>query len=308
MTFLYKSDAQLGAEWARLFAARVPDLPFRIWPDAGDPAVVRYLAAWSLPDDVMAQFPNLELLFSAGAGVDQFDLSKLPPDLPVVRMIEPGLVDSMVEYVTLAVLALHRDLVPYIAQQGRREWKHFRIRPASSQRVGVLGLGQLGEAAARKLAGFGFQLAGWSRSRRVLAGVTCYAGDAELPDFLARSDILVCLLPLTGETRGILNATLFSRLPPGARLVNAGRGGHLDQDALIAALDSGQLSAAVLDVAEPEPLPADHPLWGDARVLITPHIASRAQPETAVEAVLDNLRRHRAGEPLVGLVDRGRGY
>jgi glyoxylate/hydroxypyruvate reductase A len=308
MTLLYKSDPARGLEWARLLAEKAPDLPFRLWPDIGDPLQIRYLAAWMPPDYIMAQFPNLELLLSVGAGVDQFDFSKLPPELPVVRMVEPGIVDGMVEYVGMAVLALHRDLVPYVAQQREQAWKQIRVWPASTRRVGILGLGMLGEAACLKLAGFGFQVAGWSRSRRRIDGVSCFAGAEELPDFLARSDILVCLLPLTDETRGMLGADLFARLPRGAKLVNSGRGGHLDQDALLAALDSGQIAAAVLDVTTPEPLPAGHALWSHPRVLITPHIASMTQPETAVDVVLDNLRRHRAGEPLLGLVDRRRGY
>jgi glyoxylate/hydroxypyruvate reductase A len=308
VAFVYKSDPARGLEWAKLFAAKAPELPFHIWPETGDAKAVRYLAAWLPPDDIMGRFPNLELLFSVGAGVDQFDFSRLPPELPVVRMVEPGIVDGMVEYVTMAVLALHRDLVPYIAQQRQGVWEQIRVYPASRRRVGVLGLGRLGEAACRKLAGFGFQVAGWSRSRREIDGIRCYAGEAEMSGFLGRSDILVCLLPLTDETRGMLNADLFAKLPKGARLLNSGRGGHLDQTALLAALDSGQISSAVLDVTDPEPLTAGHPLWSDPRVLITPHIASMTQPDTAVEVVLDNLRRHRAGEPLVGLVDRMRGY
>lgn len=308
MALLYKSDPTRGLEWGRLLAEKAPDLGFRIWPDVGNAEDIRYLAVWMPPDDLMGRFPNLEILFSVGAGVDQFDFSALPPDLPIVRMAEPGIVDSMVEYVTMSVLALHRDLVPYIAQQRREIWEQIRVWPAASRRVGVLGLGMLGEAACRKLAGFGFPVAGWSRTRRAIDGVTCYAGAEEMPDFLARTDILVCLLPLTDETRGILDADLFARLPKGAKLANCGRGGHLDQDALLAALDSGQISAAVLDVTSPEPLSAGHALWSHPGVLVTPHIASMTQPDTAVEVLLDNLRRHKAGEPLVGLVDRKRGY
>jgi glyoxylate/hydroxypyruvate reductase A len=308
MALLLKSDPARCREWTRLLAEKAPDLPFRTWPEIGDPSEIRYLAAWIPPDDVMTQFPNLELLISVGAGVDQLNLAALPPELPIVRMIEPGLVDSMVEYVTMAVLALHRDLLPYIAQQRGQRWEALPIRPAPECRVGILGLGMLGEACSRKLAGFGFQLAGWSRSRREIDGVASFAGADELPDFLARTDILVCLLPLTDETRGMLDAELFARLPHGAKLVSSGRGGHLDQDALLAALDSGQVAAAVLDVTTPEPLPAGHPLWKHPQVLITPHIASRSRDEAAVDAVLENLRRHHAGEPLLGLIDRRRGY
>jgi glyoxylate/hydroxypyruvate reductase A len=308
MALLYKSDPARGAEWAKILAQKAPDLSFRIWPEIGDPAEIRYFVAWMPPDDLMERFPNLELLISSGAGVDHLDLSKLPPDLPVARMVETGIVDGMVEYVSMAVLSLHRDLIDYVAQQRDEIWKQIRVRPASTRRVGVLGLGMLGEASCRMLKNFGFQIAGWSRSRREIEGVTCFAGAGELPEFLARTDILVCLLPLTDETRGMLGAELFAQLPKGAKLVNTGRGGHLDQDALLAALDSGQISAAVLDVTTPEPLTKGHPLWSHPRVLVTPHIASMTQPETAVEVVLENLRRHRAGEPLIGLVDRVRGY
>ena len=308
MALLYKSDPARGQEWKTILAEKAPDLSFRIWPEIGDPAEIRYFVAWMPPDDLMQQFPNLELLMSSGAGVDHLDLSKLPPDLPIARMVETGIVEGMVEYVSMAVLGLHRDLIDYGAQQRDEVWKQIRVRPASTRRVGVLGLGMLGEACCRMLTNFGFQVAGWSRSSREIDGVTCFAGSDELPDFLARTDILVCLLPLTEETRGMLGADLFAQLPKGAKLVNTGRGGHLDQDALLAALDSGQISAAWLDVTTPEPLTKGHPLWSHPRVLVTPHIASMTQPETAVEVVLENLRRHEAGEPLLGLVDRKRGY
>ncbi|HEV7260778.1 MAG TPA: glyoxylate/hydroxypyruvate reductase A [Bosea sp. (in: a-proteobacteria)] len=308
MALLYKSDPARGAEWAKILAEKAPDLSFRIWPEIGDPNEIRYFFAWMPPDDLESRFPNLELLISAGAGVDHLDLSKLPPDLPVVRMVEPGIVDSMVEFVSMAVLSLHRDLIDYVAQQRAEVWKQIRVRPAATRRVGVLGLGMLGEASCRMLTNFGFQVAGWSRSRRAIEGVTSFAGVEELPAFLARTDILVCLLPLTDETRGMLDAKLFAQLPHGARLVNTGRGAHLDQDALLAALDSGQISAAVLDVVTPEPLTPGHPLWSHPRVLMTPHVASMTQPETAIDVVLENLRRHQAGEPLIGLVDRKRGY
>jgi glyoxylate/hydroxypyruvate reductase len=308
MTFLYKADPVRGAEWAALFAEKAPDLPFRIWPDVGDPASVRYLAAWLPPDDLDRRFPKLELLFSVGAGIDQFDLGALPPELPVIRMTEPGITAGMVEYVTMAVLGLHRDLPAYLDQQRRPEWRPLRVRPAAKRRVGVLGLGMLARAVLDRLAAFGFPLAGWSRSRRAVPGVDCYAGPDELPAILERTDILVCLLPLTDETRGILGADLFSRLPQGAALVHVGRGSQLDHDALLAALDGGRLSAAWLDVTEPEPLPADHRLWLHPKVVLTPHIASMTQPETAVDLVLESIRRHRAGEPLPGLVDRARGY
>jgi glyoxylate/hydroxypyruvate reductase A len=308
MTFLYKANAQRGQQWARHFAARAPEMPFRIWPDVGDPKDVRYLGVWMPPDDIATTFPNLELLFSVGAGVDQFDLARLPPEIPLIRMIDPGIMESMIEYATMAVLALHRDLVHFIAQQRAQVWQEIQIVSAAQRRVGIMGLGRLGQAVLEQLKPFGFPLAGWNRSPREIAGVRCYAGAESLREFLAQTDILVCLLPLTVETRGILNRDLFEQLPRGARLVNVGRGGHLVEADLLDALARGVLSAAVLDVTEPEPPPAGHPFWSHPRILLTPHNASMTAPETAVEFVLDTIGRHQRGEALPGLVDRTRGY
>jgi glyoxylate/hydroxypyruvate reductase A len=308
MTFLYKANATRGMEWARLFAARAPELPFRLWPDIGDPAQVRYLAVWAPPENIAATFRNLELVFSVGAGVDQFDFTQLPPHVPLIRMLEPGIAEGMVEYVTMAVLALHRDLLHFIDQQRQQTWREIRITPAAKRRVGVMGLGLLGQAVLERLKMFGFPLAGWNRSLRTIEGVSCYAGRETLPDFLAQTDILVCLLPLTDETRGILNRGLFEALPRGARLINVGRGGHLVEADLIDALERGVLSAAVLDVAGQEPLPAGHPFWSHPHILVTPHIASMTTPETAVDFVLETIGRHRRGETLPGRVDRERGY
>jgi len=307
-TFLYKSDPVRGRQWAEVFARLAPQIDFRIWPDVGDPAQVRFLAAWEPPDGLAARFPNLAVLFSSGAGVDQFDFAALPDTLPVVRMVEPGIVRGMVEYVAHAVLELHRDMPAYRRQQARGEWRALPVRPASERRVGVLGLGSLGQAVLAQLVGFGFDCAGWSRSRHTVEGVACHAGADELDAFLARTELLVCLLPLTDSTRGFLNAALFSRLRPGASLIHVGRGPQLVASDLLDALASGQLREAVLDVTDPEPLPASHPFWTHPQIRVTPHIASMTQPLSAAEAVIENLRRFTAGEPMIGLVDRARGY
>jgi glyoxylate/hydroxypyruvate reductase len=306
--FVYKADPVRGRQWAEVFRREAPAFDFRLWPDIGDPAQARFLAAWTPPQDLATLMPNLQLLFSSGAGVDQFDFAALPPRLPVVRMIEPGIIRGMVEYVTHAVLDLHRDMPAYRRQQVLRQWQPLQVKTAAERRVGVLGLGSLGQAVLAQLVGFGFDCAGWSRSRRVVDGVQVHAGDAELDAFLARSEVLVCLLPLTDATRGFLDRALFERLPRGASLVHVGRGPQLVAPDLMEALDAGQLAEAVLDVTEPEPLPAHHALWSHPRVRLTPHIASMTQPETAARAVIDNLERHRRGEPLLGLVDRDRGY
>lgn len=308
MTFLYCADPERGSEWEALFSERAPEIGFDYRMEAVDPLSVRYLGVWQPMDGMAERFPNVEVLFSLGAGIDQFDLDALPAHWQLVRMIEPGISEAMAEYVTLAVLALRRNLIAYRHQQTHGEWQALRFRPAGRLRVGLLGTGVLARAAMTALAPFGFALRAWSRSRQSINGVTSFAGAGELDAFLGETDILVCLLPLTPETTGILNGALFSKLPPGAALINCGRGSHLVQADLLNALDDGRLSAAVLDVTEPEPLPADHPLRRHDKVLITPHIASMTQPETAVDVVIDNIRRHRAGRPMTGSVDRRRGY
>ena len=308
MQILYKSDPQRGALWQQWLAQHAPDIQLHLWPEIGDPQEIEVLIAWQPPETLMETFPNLKVLLSVGAGADQFDLAALPPDLPVVRMIEPGLTQGMVEYVTFAVLGLHRDMVRYLRQQREEKWLAHSVKPAATRRVGVMGLGELGQAALRQLASFGFDCAGWSRTPRELDGVECFHGSARLGAFLARSDILVCLLPLTAETRGLLNRDLFSQLPRGAALVQAGRGAQLSHQDLLDALDSGQLGAAVIDVTDPEPLPPAHPFWRYPAIWLTPHIASQTQNESAVAALLENLRRYQRGEPMIGLVDRTRGY
>lgn len=305
---VYKADPQRGRQWAEIFRDEAPEIEFRLWPEIGDGADVHYLVAWEPPVDLATRLPNLRLLLSTGAGVDQFDFAALPSGLPVVRMVEPGIVNGMVEYVTHAVLDLHRDMPAYRRAQQQREWRVIQVRPASERRIGVLGLGSLGQSVLDKLGSFGFDCAGWSRSRHEVPGVACHAGARELEGFLARSEILVCLLPLTDETRGLLNSALFAMLPNGASLVHVGRGPQLVAADLLRALDEGHLAEAVLDVTDPEPLPRDHALWSHPRVRVTPHIASMTQPQTAARVAIDNLRRFARGEPLVGLVDRQRGY
>ncbi|MCT7378117.1 2-hydroxyacid dehydrogenase [Chelativorans salis] len=307
MAFLFNSDAERAKVFAAEFARELPGLRFASRPDAVDAAEVRYLLTWTAPEGIQ-QYRNLEVLFSIGAGVDQIDTTGLPPTVKLVRMVDEEIVRMMQEYATMAVLALHRDLPGYLAQQADAVWRARSARQARERRVGVLGLGVLGAAVLERLEPFGFQLQGWSRSPRSIPGVACYSGRSELKSFLGQTDILVCLLPLTAETHGILDAELFSALPCGASLVHVGRGPQLDHGALLEALDNGQISSAVIDVTEPEPLPSGHPFWRHPKALLTPHIASVTSPRSAARAVIENIRRHEDGIDPIGLVDRSRGY
>ncbi|MET1416616.1 glyoxylate/hydroxypyruvate reductase A [Roseibium sp. HPY-6] len=304
MAVLFTSTAERGVIFSERFAQAMPDLPFYIGT-APDPALVEYLIAWTAPDNLAEAYPNLKMIFSVGAGVDQFNFDILPSQIGIVRMLEPGIREQMREYTTLAVLGLHRDLPLYIAQQRGRVWKQALNVPASERRVGVMGLGQLGQTALDMLKPFGFELAGWSRTPKALPGVEVFT---DRTAFLARTDILICLLPLTSATEGILNAELFRELPAGAALIHAGRGKQLDGDALLSALDAGHLSAAWLDVTDPEPLPESSGLWQHPSVVITPHVACQTRARDGADHVIAGIRAHRAGDRILGLVSREKGY
>lgn len=308
MTLLYTSDPERGRIWREIFAREAPDIGFVDPNDAYDPAAIRHLAAWAPSADLIASLPNLEVLFSIGAGIDQFDMRVVPPHVRVVRMIEPGIAAGMVEYATMAVLMLHRNMIEYRAAQREQRWSPIKLTPAQDRRVGVMGLGNLGQAVLAALAPFGFVLSGWSRSPRTIAGVDCHAGEAALPAFLGACDIVICLLPLTDETRGILCRDTLAQLPVGAALVNCGRGGHLVEQDLLSLIEEGHVSGAVLDVTDPEPLPAGHPFWDHPRIVLTPHVASMTRADSAARALIANLRRHAQGAAMDGEVARARGY
>lgn len=305
---LHTGDPVRGKLWQEIVSREMPEVDFRCWPDVGDAEDIRYLIAWTLDADLLASLPNLEVLFSIGAGIDQLAVDRIPEGLRIVRMIEPGITGTMADYVSMAVLALHRDLPQYIADQRAGVWNPRKTLHAHERRVGILGLGELGRASLAALAPHGFQLSGWSRSRHEITGVNCYDGEEGFKHFLGQCDILVCLLPLTDATRGILCRETFSHLPDGARLLNVARGGHLVQDDLLEALDTGKLAAAMLDVTDPEPLPPGHPFYSHPAIFLTPHTAGVTRIDSAVYTLIDNLRGDMAALPLAGEVDRERGY
>jgi glyoxylate/hydroxypyruvate reductase A len=309
MAILFRSTPAAVARWRPLLGRLMPEYEFRFWPEIGNPAAIEYALVWQPEPGLLASLPNLKLIFGLGAGVDTLLRDPtLPRQVPLLRLVDPYMTDAMSEYVVLQVLRLHRQDLDYLAQQRAHLWEEREQKNAAERRVGILGFGTLGQDAARKLRALGFDVAGWSRTPREVPGFATFAGEAGFEQLLGRSEILVCLLPLTPATEGILNADAFARLPAGAAIVNAGRGGHLVEADLIPALDSEQLSAAVLDVVREEPLPADHAFWDHPRIVVTPHIAAETNPPTAASIIRESIRRFEAGLPLDNRVDPTRGY
>ena len=309
MALLFRSTVDSAARWRAQLTRLTRQLDIRVWPEIGKPAEIDYALVWRPEPGFLASLPNLKLILSLGAGVDHLlGDPQLPQHLPIVRLVDPHMTAAMSEYVVLQVLRLHRRDLEYRAQQQAVVWRELDQQNAVERRVGILGLGELGRDAAKKLRALGFDVAGWSRGERTVPGVASYAGANGLPQLLCRSEILVCLLPLTAETEGILNGSTLALLPKGAALVNAARGAHLVEEDLLAALASGQISAAVLDVFREEPLPAGHPFWRHPRVILTPHVAAFTNPATAAPIILDNIRRFDEGRPLLNRIDPARGY
>lgn len=295
--------------WIKALTAAWPGIDVRVWPDTGNKAEIDYAFVWKQPAGILSDLPNLKVIFSLGAGVEHvLTDTTLPDHIPLVRMVDPTLVTGMVEFVVMRVLHYHRFMPDYEAQQKAGVWKQLPQLLPSERRVGILGLGELGAACAKALTGFGFDVGGWSRTAKDMAGLQGFTGPEQLDAFLARTDILVCLLPLTDQTRGILNRRTLSALPKGAYLINAARGGHLVEDDLTPLLDAGHLAGATLDVFAVEPLPAAHPFWTHPKITVVPHAAALTHPGTASRIVAANIDRHRRGEPLHNVVDRARGY
>jgi glyoxylate/hydroxypyruvate reductase A len=301
--------------WAPLWTVPLgeiaPDLHLFVeGRDAYDKSAIDYVLSFRPAPGFLATLPNIKAVFSLGAGVDGFLADKdYPRRVPLVRFVDHTLSREMAQFVVMHVLMQHRQQRYFDQAQKDVKWRQtIPPRRTEDTRIGILGLGEIGMLAARHLRDLGFQISGWSRARKHEAGIKSYAGMAELDAFLAATDILVCLLPLTPDTRHILNRTSFAKLPAGAFVINVARGGHLVEPDLIAALDSGHLSGAVLDVFETEPLPESSPLWKHPKVTVTPHVAAISDARVAAKYVHDRIVKNERGERLDNLVDFERGY
>lgn len=301
--------------WRRQFQNVLPGWQVVLPGETFDRRAVRYAAAWKQPEGTFADLPMLDAIFSLGAGVDHlFKDRRLPEGVPVVRVVDPNLTTRMSEYVVMHCLMALRRVRVYDGFQRQRKWIDLRDQPQASEiRVGLLGMGVLGQDAAAKLKTMGFQVSGWSRRPKAVEGIAMHDGADGLDTLVASSDILVAMMPLTADTAGILDARLFAKLPKaetigGPVLINVGRGGLQNERDILAALDSGKLGAAVLDVFQTEPLPEDSPLWSHPNVTVTPHNSAISSPSAIAAYVAAQIYAHMSGRPLTNIVDPAHGY
>lgn len=310
-TLLIAVPPKWAAHWAEPLAELAPDLRvFATGRDEYDPAGIDYVLSFRPRPGLLKTLPNLKFVFSIGAGVDGFFADpEYPRHVPLVRFVDRTLSVEMAQYIVMHALIHYREQRMFDAQQREKSWRqNYITQPARDTRIGILGLGEIGTMAAERLRDLDFKMSGWSRTRKNVPGVKSFAGEAELGAFLAQCDILVCVLPLTPDTRHILRAKTFAQLPKGAFIINVARGGHVNEPDLIAAIDAGHLSGAALDVFETEPLPETSPLWTHPKITVTPHVAAISHPKIAAEQVIACIAKVRAGEPLDNLVDIERGY
>ncbi|MGB3500666.1 MAG: glyoxylate/hydroxypyruvate reductase A [Mesorhizobium sp.] len=305
---LFAHDPAAATPWREAFERLAPQVEFRVWQAGAPVDDADYLITWKPPSGLLAQLPSLKAIFLLSAGADHLMDQHLPQGVDIVRMSEPGLVKGMIQYVSFAVQGIHRGLFECARNAREGAWVRQRLMPPDGRTVGVMGLGALGSAVMLDLQSQGFAMRGWSNSAKQFAGVETFAGTDGFGEFLAGTEILICLVALTPQTRGILGHDAMSKLPEGAAIINVARGGIVNEQELMELLDEGHLSQAVLDVFETEPLPTDNPLWRHPRVFVTPHIASVFQPETATEAVVKDLLLHASGGRPATTVDRNRGY
>lgn len=307
---IFKPYSKRHGEWRHSLQRALPDIEIRLYPEEeGDPDDIELALLWEPPVGMLSRYKNLKAILSAAAGVDHLlNVPDLPAHVPIARNADPNMAETISEYALCHTLSYHRDVRLFQEAQARGEWLVLTQKATWERRVGILGFGKLGQATGKLIAGFGFPVAGWSRTPKSLPGIESFHGEDGLVPFLARTDILVCLLPRTPETEGILNAEAFAVMPEGAAVINVARGDHIVTQDLIAALDSGHLAGATLDVFVPEPLPEDSPLWTHPKVVMTPHVAGISAEHSSVPLFVDNIRRALAGRPMLHLVDRELGY
>jgi len=297
------------AVWEDAFLKGAPDIQLIQDRPERDLRGIRYCIGWKPVPGIFDRMPDLEALFALGAGVERFLADPtIPPQVRIVKMAEPGLTQAMEHYVLWQVLEHHRGIRELAAAQREARWIDQTYPAPWDRRVGVMGLGTLGDAVARLLRSFGFDTRGWSRSAKTIDGVRVFSGGDQIAPFVDGLEILVCLLPLTPETQGILNADLFRHLARGAALINVGRGAQLNEADLLSALDSGRLAGASLDVFAAEPLPPAHPFWRHPRIFVTPHLAADVDPESSALAIQRQIARFESGQALEHVADRNRGY
>ena len=295
--------------WIKLMQRLLPGWDIVTMDAVTDPSKVHYAVVWRPRTGDIARFPNLKAIVSVGAGIDHVLAdAELPQGVPIIRTVGQDLTQRMLEYVALHVLRHHRDMPRQLLAQTERDWHSIVVPVAPNRVVGVMGLGNLGSAAARVLSQIGFATRGWSKSSKAIDGVETFTGKEGLTPFLSGCEILVNMLPLTSATTGILNADLFAELPKGACVINCARGQHLVDDDLLAALDTGHIKQATLDVFHTEPLPSDHPFWTHPAITVTPHIASRIDAETGGSLIAENLKIFQATGTCPDVADAVRGY
>ena len=308
MAVLLISEFHQPDIWIPAIARYVPDVEIRAWPDIGDPADIEILLAYDPPPGLLAALPNLKAIINLFAGVERLLAARDLPDVPIGRTVDPTMAHDMAHYVLLHVLRYFRKLPTVEARQRIHHWEWMKAPKVEEHAVGLMGVGGMGRPIAEMLASIGLEVRGWSRSPREIDGITCFHGDDQLDTFLERSRILVVALPLTGATAGIVNARSLAAMPRGSYLINVGRGEHVIDDDLFAALDSGQLAHATLDVFRQEPLPADSPFWDHPAITVTPHHSGNVRVTSKSRLLAANIRRALAGETLLDPVDRARGY
>ncbi len=292
--------------WLAALRAALPQAQVEVWAPGAPPG--DYAVVWAPPQELLDEQPQLKAVFNLGAGVDALTQLQLPPDARLVRLDDAGMSVQMAEYVVHALIRHFREFDGYEADVAEGRWSFRKPRRREDFPVGIMGLGVLGQRVARAVQAFEFPVVGWSRGPKQLSGVRCFAGTGQLSEFLAETRVLVCLLPLTPETQGILNRQSLAQLQPGGYLINVARGAHLVEEDLIPLLDAGQLAGATLDVFRQEPLPAGHPFWRHPKITITPHTAARTLRDESVAQIAAKIARLERGESIAGIVDPSKGY